>query len=340
MARRGDLAIRRLRPGDGDQLTELLRRSFAEEFEGGGTEPTAIHRQVRAAGWSQRPGLRHTLSLLGTRFAYFVAVYRGRVIGSTAVGGARLSVISSVAVLPEFRRAGVARALVERAQRFALEHGRDRVSLDVLAHNVPALTLYESMGYREYHRYRAYELPASGATGPHGAPPTVWLEPPTPRRATAFSAVERAAMPSRYFEVAPTLRDRYLRSRTVQALDRLAGGLRSHRRVVVRDGRTVGFVVASTMPGHGEGRIEYPLVVSDADAALTAALTDAIQFIEESGLRSVRLDLSDDRPDQHAVAESLGFRHRWTFVQMVNLLSAPMRIPVRVGGQRPLSGEE
>ena len=340
MARGGDLTIRRLRPGDGEQLADLLREAFSEEFAGAGTEPAAVQRQVRAAGWAQRPGIRHLLTLLGAHFAYFVAVYRGRVVGSTAIGGGRLLVISSVAVLPEYRGVGIAQALLERAERFALDHGRDRVALDVLAHNTPALRLYEKLGYTEYHRFRAYALPALPAGRVATVPPGYWLEPLTPRRAANFSAVERASLPARYFEVAPTLRDRYVRSRATRLLELAAGGLRTHRRTLVQEGRTVGYLLASTAAGHAEGRIDYPLVQPQAMDGLAGALADAIRFVEGTGRPSLRLDISEDRPDQQEVAQSLGLHHRWTFIQMVHWLSKPIRIPVRVGEQRRLPYEE
>ena len=339
MARRGDLAIRLLRPTDGEQLAELLRNAFSEEFEGAGAEPALAQRQVRAAAWLQQPGVRHLLALFGARFAHFVAVYRGRVIGSAAVGGSRLYVISSVAVLPEYRRAGVAQALVERAQRFARDHGRDRVVLDVLAHNTPAVSLYEKMGYTEYHRFRAYELPVLPARLTAELPRGYRLEPLSPKRAAAFGPVERAALPARYYEVAPTLRDRYVRSGPLQWLERVFGGLRAYRRALVHDGRTAGYLLAMTTASHTEGRIDFPLIVPGAAEALPGALRDAVRFVERGGRRSVRLDISEDRPDQQSIAEMLGFRHRWSFVQMVRWLSAPVRIPVRVAEERRLPFE-
>jgi len=331
VARRGDLTIRRLRPGDCDDLTALLREAFAEEFAGGGTDPTAVLRQTRAAAWAQLPGLGGLLHLLGARFAYFVAVYKGRVIGSTAVGGGRLLTVSSVAVRPEYRGLGIGRALVEEAQRFAVEQGRDRVVLDVLAHNTPALHLYERMGYVEYHRFHAYELPRLPANLASPAPPGFWLEPLTGRRAAAFGPIERASLSPRFFEVVPTLRDRYVRSGAGTLLERLAGGLRAYRRVLVREGRTAGFLLATTTPGHAEGRVDLPLVLPQDGEGLPAALVDAIRFLESAGRTSLRVDVSEERPDQRAQVEALGLRHRWTYVQMVNWLSRPVRIPVQVG---------
>lgn len=340
MARVGDLTIRRLRRGDSDQLLALLEDAFAEEFEGAGTESIAVQRQVRTAGWTQQPGIRHLLTLLGARFAYYVAVYRGRVIGSTAIGGGRLLVVSSVAVLPEFRGLGIGEALMELAHRYAVEQGRDRVALDVLAHNTPAVRLYERLGYAEYHRFRAYELPTMPASIAAPTARGYWLEPLSPSRAAAFGAVERASLPPRYFEVAPTLRDRYVRSRVAQWLERSAGGLRTYRRALVHDGRTAGYLLASTSSGYAEGRIDLPLVLPQSVEGLPVALVDAIRFVEGAGRMSVRLDVSEDRPDQQALVEALGFRHRWSFSQMVRWLAAPIRVPIRIGDHRRLPYEE
>jgi len=336
VGRRGDLTIRRLRPGDCDDLTALLREAFVEEFESAGTEPGAVLRQVRAAAWAQLPGIRRLLHLLGARFAYFVATYRGRVIGSTAISGGRLLTVSSVAVLPEFRGLGIGRSLVEHAQRFATEQGRDRVVLDVLAHNTAALALYERLGYVEYHRFRAYELPRLPAAIVAPQPRGFWLEPLTGRRAATFGPVERASLPSRFFEVVPTLRDRYVRPRAGEALERLAGGPHAHRRALVHEGRASGYIVAISTPGHAEGRIDLPLVLPQAGEAVPAALVDAIRFIEGTGRTAVRVDISEERSDQQRQVEALGLHHRWSYVQMVNWLTAPIRIPVRVGGRGPV----
>jgi ribosomal protein S18 acetylase RimI-like enzyme len=333
VARRGDVTVRRLRPGDCDQLAALLAEAFAEEFAGSGIEASAVERQVRAAALTQVPVIRRLLPALGAPFAYFVAEQDGRVVGSTAVGGGRLMLISSVAVAPHLRGAGIGRALMEAAEGFAKGQGRDRVALDVLAHNTPAVRLYEGLGYREYHRYHALALALpSPRSGP--APPGYWLEPVTARRAPAFSAVERASLPPRYFEIAPTLRDRYVRTGGTRLIERLAGGLRAHRRALVHDARTAGFIAATATAGHAEGRIEWPLVVPPATGALPAVLLDAVRFIESTGRGSARVDISEDRPDQLAAAESIGFRHRWTYIQMARWLAHPVRIPVRVGERR------
>lgn len=330
---RGEVAVRRLRPGDGDQLVDLLCTAFAEEFAGAGVDHAGVQRQVRSAVAAQSPGIRHLLASLGARFAYFVATCDGQVVGSTAIAGGRLLVISSVAVRPEFRGLGIAQALLDRAHQFAREQGRDRVVLDVLAHNTPAIGLYDKLGYREYHRFRAYELsfvsnPISAST-----PRDYWLEPITPARTAAFNAVERASLPPTYFEVTPSLRDRYIRSRFTHCLEWWIGGVRAHRRALIQNGRVAGFLASAVSAGQVEGRIDLPLVTPQASDGLAGALVDAIHFIDQSGRPRLRLDISESRPDQQAVAEAIGFHHRWSYIQMVQWLAWPARIPIGAGSR-------
>lgn len=53
-----------------------------------------------------------------------------------------------IAVHPDVRRRGVGRAMMEHLHGAARERGAARVRLRVLADNLPALSLYERMGYR------------------------------------------------------------------------------------------------------------------------------------------------------------------------------------------------
>ena len=56
--------------------------------------------------------------------------------------------IHSVAVLPEFRRQGIATRLMALAEARARQHGLDRCSLSVEVDNGAACGLYERLGYR------------------------------------------------------------------------------------------------------------------------------------------------------------------------------------------------
>lgn len=326
-----DIEIRRMRPADATRVTELLTVAFTEEFEGTGADPAVIARQLRAGSLAQLPPLRWIAPVLGVEFAFFVAMLDGRVIGCAGLMGQRLPVVNSVAVHPEFRRHGVGVALVRAAEAYAAAHGHDRVVLDVLAHNDGARALYLALGYEEYHRYRAYVRTADVAR-PAAIADVTWargyqIEAPGEKAAAAFDEIERLSLPPRLRAVSPSLRSRYTAT-PPSMLERLLAGERSYRRVLTHNGDIAGFIVAHG-GGAREGRIEYPLIPSNHTGALPAVITDAVAFLMRAGASSVRIDLSEDRPDQHAAVEQLGFSAKWTFVQMAHQLEHGVRIPVR-----------
>ena len=84
---------------------------------------------------------------------YFVAEYEGAVIG---YGGLQNILgegyITNIAVSTEFRRRGVASAILARM----LEETLDFLSLEVRAGNLPAIALYERFGFLPCGRRRGY----------------------------------------------------------------------------------------------------------------------------------------------------------------------------------------
>jgi len=55
--------------------------------------------------------------------------------------------VDSLAVRAQYRRAGVGRALMERAERWAADHGLNEVELNVWEFNQGAIAFYEELGY-------------------------------------------------------------------------------------------------------------------------------------------------------------------------------------------------
>lgn len=65
-------------------------------------------------------------------------------------GGSQQWMIGNVAVLPDYRRRGIARKLVQACVDLAIERGAEQVILDVIDGNLPAYELYKSMGFTHY----------------------------------------------------------------------------------------------------------------------------------------------------------------------------------------------
>lgn len=90
----------------------------------------------------------------------FVAEHEDRVVGFVSVWARVMpeepdedpspyAFVSDLVVLPEHRRRGLGRSLVERAEHFARESGARRIRLNVLADNSDARALYRHLGYGE-----------------------------------------------------------------------------------------------------------------------------------------------------------------------------------------------
>ena len=72
--------------------------------------------------------------------------------------------ITNIAVKTEFRRHGVARALLQEAYMLACNKGLSRITLEVRVSNEAAIRLYESMGYvKDGIRPRFYAHPTEDA---------------------------------------------------------------------------------------------------------------------------------------------------------------------------------
>ena len=75
----------------------------------------------------------------------------------SSVSMKRLWILNDLFVAPGARRAGVARALMERARQLAVETGAKGLILETESHNAAAKTLYEDLGW-ELDGTHHYEL--------------------------------------------------------------------------------------------------------------------------------------------------------------------------------------
>ncbi|MCI0713362.1 MAG: GNAT family N-acetyltransferase [Chloroflexi bacterium] len=84
----------------------------------------------------------------------------GRPVGVCNVARERASqqwIIGNVAVLPDYRRRGIARKLVQACIELVIERGAEQIVLDVVDGNVPAYELYKSLGFTHYSGDYVYE---------------------------------------------------------------------------------------------------------------------------------------------------------------------------------------
>ncbi|MFO0389675.1 MAG: ribosomal protein S18-alanine N-acetyltransferase [Alphaproteobacteria bacterium] len=70
--------------------------------------------------------------------------------------------IITIAVLPEFRRKGIARLLMDKALQALQGQGVETLFLDVEYGNQPAISLYEALGFSHQRRRRQYYRQTDG----------------------------------------------------------------------------------------------------------------------------------------------------------------------------------
>ncbi len=97
-------------------------------------------------------------------FDGFLWEEEGRVVGGVTVSKQGLNrarwLIGNVATHPDFRRRGIARALVNRAIQHAQAHGAEMCILEVRAEAEPAYNLYRSMDFVHYDSVTGFKLEA------------------------------------------------------------------------------------------------------------------------------------------------------------------------------------
>ncbi len=133
-----EIRIRRARLRDWWRVYHAVRASFSDEY----VDPFEL-----------------LVALLTPWISLLVAEDGGHVVGTTMVIPNFLSSIAwiaTVGVIPAYRRRGVARALMQRAEQVA---ERPRLRLEVYVDNPHAIDLYTSLGYRELRRQRGEGRP-------------------------------------------------------------------------------------------------------------------------------------------------------------------------------------
>jgi ribosomal protein S18 acetylase RimI-like enzyme len=153
-------------PDDLEPLGDLIAESFQyPENESWSVQTDekeqlleAVHNLSRL--WSLISIIQFFSSSLRDIFRGYVWEDNEKIVGLTLLqrrGTTKSWVVSTVGVLPEFRRHGIARKLVERGLDLIREHGGNKAILGVIDGNLPAIKLYESLGFEHFGKGIIYE---------------------------------------------------------------------------------------------------------------------------------------------------------------------------------------
>lgn len=143
--------IRRAGPDDAGELFTLQRAAFVDEAQGFG-DPFVLPLTEGLDRVRRLLADAHTLALVAVIGHRIVGSVRARVLGSSAV-------LARLAVVPDLRRRGIARTLLERVEAALREQypHLDALTLSAGAHDSGQLRLYRGLGYAETSRERLAE---------------------------------------------------------------------------------------------------------------------------------------------------------------------------------------
>ena len=116
----------------------------------------ALEAQIHAAPWT--PG--NFRDALAAGYSALVGEREGRVVayGVLMLGPGEAQLLN-LSVVPDARRVGLGRMLLDRFLREAVRLGAEHVFLEVRVGNAPAIALYEQAGFARVARRAAYYPP-------------------------------------------------------------------------------------------------------------------------------------------------------------------------------------
>jgi GNAT superfamily N-acetyltransferase len=144
--------IRRATPADAAAITGMIHA--LAEFERAAEQCTVTERQISAALFGNSPTVHgHVAEVDGEVAA--MALWFPNFSTWDGVAGIYLE---DLFVRPEFRRRGLARALLAALAKQCLDNGYTRLSWAVLNWNVDAIALYDGVGAAPQREWTTYRL--------------------------------------------------------------------------------------------------------------------------------------------------------------------------------------
>jgi GNAT superfamily N-acetyltransferase len=263
----------------------------------------------------------HALPSFRDYMGGFVWVENGRVVGNTTVSRSSSGshwIISNVAVLPEYRRRGIARAMVEAAIDYADAHHGTRIMLQVRSDNLAAIRLYEVLGFRYVESLT--EMVAEQVRPTRlDAPAGVTTREPVPERWYEAYEVARVAIPARVQQLRP-LRLQQYRIGTKSTLQQVREWLfppARERWWVEQDGKLLGLLTIDRQAQRGREQVEIliaPEGVQRVEAALVNRLSERLRG------RDVRISVASGLSLTRVLLKHAGFQEVRTLDHMVREL--------------------
>ena len=228
--------------------------------------------------------------------------------------------IGNVTVLPEYRRRGIARKLVEAAVQDLQTREAEIATLEVIADNVPAYGLYEEMGFLAYRGTSDFEIePGEGLNSLALAKGYVLKRLKPNEWQTSLDFAQRT-MPEKIREYEPVKKDRFQPSSVnnlLRPLIQKLNGSKSEQFVIFKNQQVVatGTYLYRTKEG-GVNRGKLQLDPAHVDLAPFMIQYILVEVQRVSPGRRLELELQNWQPALLEAAQLAGCKKRFSYAHM------------------------
>ncbi|UXA08269.1 GNAT family N-acetyltransferase [Mycobacterium sp. SMC-2] len=146
------MTIRRATPQDAAAITAMIRA--LAEFENAADQCTVTEKQITAALFGATPTVYGHIADVGGEVAGMALWF----LNFSTWDGVAGVYVEDLFVRPEFRRRGLARALLATLAAECLDSGYTRLSWAVLNWNADAIALYDGVGGQPQPEWTTYRL--------------------------------------------------------------------------------------------------------------------------------------------------------------------------------------
>jgi ribosomal protein S18 acetylase RimI-like enzyme len=248
----------------------------------------------------------------------------GGAVGTANIGRRGKSdtwLVSNVAVLPDHRRKGIARRLVEDCLWLGKEHGAKKIILDVIDGNLPAQHLYERLGFVNYTTSKKFIYETATAPVAQPLPSAYTLELTPPAEWQPRFALAQRITPSIVQEYEPVVESVYRPPRAalilIPLMGRFSGSITRRYKVVAGDGKIVATARYSARKKAG-GINDLSINLDPTHAQLALPLLHHLvrEIYEASPGRKIDIEIPAWQTDLIEAALKIGFQPRYGYVRM------------------------
>ncbi len=248
----------------------------------------------------------------------------GKRIGTANIGRRGKSdtwMVSNVAVLPDHRRKGIARKLVDACLQLGKERGAKKIILDVIDGNLPAQQLYEKLGFVNYTTSVTFDYESATPSAEVAWPSTYTLSPLKASEWQPRYQLAQRTTPPIVKEYEPVVESVYRPPAGVQTLMSLISRLTKTvtRRYQVQDERGQVVAVARYEVQTKKGALSNLLVNLDPTHPQVALPLLTRLVCEMNELRAgckIEIQIPSGQASVIEAVEQVGFKRRYGYVRM------------------------